>query len=66
MSTKYYYKHNEYACYDCINGGNNRNLGSTYDFINDLNDTDIRKKAYYTSLARERQNTVKLLDDYNK
>lgn len=65
MSTKYYYKHNEYACYDCINGGNKRKSGSTYDFINGLNDTDIRKKAYYTSLARERQNTIKLLDDYN-
>lgn len=66
MSTKYYYKHNEYACYDCINGGNNRKSGSTYDFIKKLEKTDNRKKAYYTSLARERQNTIKLLDDYNK
>lgn len=63
----YYYKHEEYACYDCINGGGkSRTSTNIYDFINDLNDTDIRKKAYYTSLARERQNTVKLLDDYNK
>lgn len=65
MSTKYYYKHNEYACYDCINGGNNRKSGSTYDFIKDLSNTDKRKIIYYTSLARERQNTIKLLDDYN-
>ena len=63
----YYYKHEEYACYDCINGGGkSRTSTNIYDFINGLNDTDIRKKAYYTSLARERQNTVKLLDDYNK
>ena len=63
----YYYKHEEYACYDCINGGGeSRTSTNIYDFINNLNDTDIRKKAYYTSLARERQNTVKLLDDYNK
>ena len=65
MSTKYYYKHNEYACYDCINGGNNRNSGSTYDFIKGLPNTDKRKIIYYTSLARERQNTIKLLNDYN-
>lgn len=63
----YYYKHEEYACYDCINGGGkSRTSTNIYDFINGLNDTDIRKKAYYTSLARERQNTVKLLNDYNK
>ena len=63
----YYYKHEEYACYDCINGGGeSRTSTNIYDFINGLNNTDIRKKAYYTSLARERQNTVKLLDDYNK
>ena len=66
MSTKYYYKHNEYACYDCINGGNNRKSGSTYDFIKGLLNTDKRKIIYYTSLARERQNTIKLLNDYNK
>ena len=66
MSTKYYYKHNEYACYDCINGGNNRKSGSTYDFIKRLLNTDKRKIIYYTSLARERQNTIKLLNDYNK
>ena len=39
---------------------------STYDFIKGLLNTDKRKIIYYTSLARERQNTIKLLNDYNK
>lgn len=63
----YYYKHEEYACYDCINGGGkSRTSTNIYDFINKAGTLDKIKKAYYTSLARERQNTVKLLDDYNK
>lgn len=67
MSTKYYYKHNEYACYDCINGGGkSRTSTNIYDYINKADTPDTIKKAYYTSLARERQNTIKLLDDYNK
>lgn len=63
----YYYKHEEYACYDCINGGGeSRTSTNIYDYINKAGTPDTIKKAYYTSLARERQNTVKLLDDYNK
>lgn len=63
----YYYKHEEYACYDCINGGGkSRTSTNIYDFINKAGTLDKIKKAYYTSLARERQNTVKLLNDYNK
>ena len=62
----YYYKHEEYACYDCINGGGkSRTSTNIYDYINKSDTLDKIKKAYYTSLARERQNTVKLLDDYN-
>lgn len=62
----YYYKHDEYACYGCINGGGDkRQSKNIYDFIKDSTTSNL-KKAYYTALARERQNTVKLLSDYNK
>lgn len=63
----YYYKHDEYACYGCINGGGDkRQSKNIYDFIKDSTTSNGLKKAYYTALARERQNTIKLLDDYNK
>ena len=65
IQTKYYYEHPEYACYECING----TLGTTqsvYDYINDTSTTPEVKQAYYTSLARERYNTTKLLSNYNK
>lgn len=56
---EYKYKHEETACYECVNGQINTSK-SVYDFIRNANTEEKIKKAYYTSLARERYNTIKL------
>lgn len=61
---KYYYKHNELACYNCING-NAINKGSIYDYVRDDSTDSNVKISYFTALARERCSTVKLLSSYN-
>lgn len=67
----YYYKHNELACYSCINGTQrvNKNI---YNYMNGIDENsitekanDVQKKVYYSALARERESTVKLLNAYN-
>ncbi len=61
----YYYKHNELACYKCINGSleNDTNI---YNYAR-ANDTKTKVKiSYFTSLARERYKTTKLLSAYNQ
>lgn len=57
----YIYKHDENACYNCINGQISSNA-SVYDYVRDSETSDIVKSSYFTSLARERYNTVKLLE----
>ena len=57
----YIYKHYENACYNCINGQISSNA-SVYDYVRDSKTSDIVKSSYFTSLARERYNTVKLLE----
>ena len=61
--TGYYYKHNELACYECINGTVNNNQ-SVYDYVRDTDDVNV-KKSYFSALARERYKTTKLLNSYN-
>ncbi len=51
--TKYYYKHWEYACYECI-------VASLDEDINIDNLTNSELQAYYTALARERYDTDKI------
>ena len=58
---KYTYEHDENACYNCINGQISSNA-SVYDYVRDFKTSDIVKSSYFTSLARERYNTVKLLE----
>lgn len=60
--TEYYYKHNETACYECINGSVNANM-SIYDYVRDENTDSNVKKSYFTALARERSNTTKLSEN---
>lgn len=62
-TTEYYYEYNhkELACYNCINGSLNTNQ-TVYDYINSSNVSDKIKTAYWTSLARERHTTAKILD----
>lgn len=58
--TKYYYKHPEYADYNCIINPLNEDLD-----ISKLKNDNI-KKAYYSALARERYNldkVTKMLED---
>ena len=55
------YNHKELACYNCINGSLNTDQ-TVYDYINSLNTSDAIKTAYWTSLARERHTTAKILD----
>ena len=62
--TGYYYKHNELACYECINGTVNNNQ-SVYDYVRDTSTDDNVKKSYFSALARERYKTTKLLNSYN-
>jgi len=59
VTNQYKYEHMALACYECING----QLGtfkSVYDYINDESTDEKIKKAYYTSLARERYNQIHL------
>lgn len=58
----YKYKHYALACYDCVNGSLSTNT-SLYDYVKPNGGTaDPKiKTAYWTSLARERYNTTKLL-----
>lgn len=59
--TNYYYKHNELACYQCING-NQSETTDIYAYVrSDSADSNV-KKSYFTALARERERTVKLLE----
>lgn len=63
--TEYYYKHDETACYKCINGSINSDK-SIYQYVRD-SATDVNvKKSYFTALAKERHNTTKLSDNLNK
>lgn len=55
------YNHKELACYNCINGTLNTNE-TVYGYINSSSTSDKIKTAYWTSLARERHNTAKILD----
>lgn len=63
--TNYYYKHNELACYECVNGSVNASK-SIYEYVRDENTKGEVKTSYFTSLARERYKTTKLLSSYNK
>jgi len=55
----YEYKHKELACYECVNGS----LSATESVQSYLNSaSDEIKAAYWTSLARERYNTTKLMN----
>ena len=60
----YYYKHDETACYNCVNGSLT-NTTPIYSFVRSLEDDNNTKKAYFTALARERYNTTKLSDTIN-
>lgn len=62
---QYKFKHAESACYDCINGPLNSKQ-SVYEYVNNNNTPDVQKTAYWTSLARERYNTTKLLTSSEK
>lgn len=65
VDTAYYYKHNELACYKCINGSLN-NEKIIYDYVRSNDTKPEVKTSYFTSLARERYKTTKLLSSYNK
>ena len=52
-TTKYYYKHSEYACYTCIVNSLNEDIN-----LEDLPPTV--QKSYYTALARERYDLDKI------
>lgn len=58
----YKYNHSALACYDCINGSLSAST-SVYDYVKPNGGTASNeiKTAYWTSLARERYNTIKLL-----
>lgn len=57
----YKYKHKALACYHCINGTLNTKT-SVYDYIRGNESSEQEKIAYWTSLAKERYNTAKLID----
>lgn len=63
-TSAYKYKHYELACYDCVNGSLST-YTTVYYYVTkaerDGGATDEIKTAYFTSLARERYNTTKLL-----
>ena len=61
---KYYYKHNELACYKCVNGSI-ESTKSIYDYVRDNEVNSKVRSSYFTSLARERYKTTKLLSSYN-
>lgn len=54
---KYYYRRQEYACYDCIVSTNN--IAETRTKQEILNANGALKRKYYTALARERFNLDK-------
>lgn len=57
----YDYDHKEDACYSCINGQSGfESNKSIIDYLNDANNN--ARTAYWTSIARERYNTPKLID----
>ena len=60
----YYYRHDETACYDCINGTLNSNE-SVYNYVRDSNTPGKIKASYFLALAREREKTTKLSDRLN-
>ncbi len=64
IENQYYYKHNELACYGCINGTLNTNK-SVYDYVRDSSTEQLVKVSYFSALARERHKTTKLLNSYN-
>lgn len=55
------YNHKELACYNCINGSLNTDE-TVYDYVNSSSTSNKIKTEYWTSLARERHNTAKILD----
>lgn len=58
----YKYNHNALACYECINASINTNQ-RVFDYVKkEGTANDKIKTAYWTSLARERYNQVKLLE----
>ena len=61
---KYYYKHDETACYKCINGALNINT-NIYNYVRDVNVPNEIRKAYFSALAREREKTKKLSERLN-
>ena len=64
----YIYKHDETACYECINGflsDNTDNMKqSVYEYVENSTSKNL-KKSYYEALAREREDTTKLSDRLN-
>ena len=66
---EYEYKHDETACYECINGFSNENINNmkqnVYDYVENSSSSKV-KKSYYEAVARERLNTTKLLDKFNE
>ena len=62
-TSAYRYNHSALACYECVNGSLATNT-SVYNYVepNDGTATDTIKTSYWTSLARERYRTTKLLD----
>lgn len=62
---KYQYEHDELACYSCINGQLST-AETVYNYINTKDGSEKKteiKQWYWTSLARERYNTTKLLNN---
>ncbi len=57
----YYYKHNELACYKCINSSVNNNE-SIYNYVRASSTDNKVKQSYFLALGRERYKTTKLLD----
>lgn len=57
VKERYYYRRQEYACYDCIVSTNN--IGETKTRYEILNANGALKRKYYTALARERFNLDK-------
>ena len=60
-TTNYIYDHNELACYYCVNS----QINSYESIQNYVSETEEVKTAYWTSLARERYNTKKLIQVNN-
>ena len=60
----YYYKHDETACYDCINGGHTYIGSKLYDYMLGSGVPEWRR-AYFLAVARVRKNTTKLSDRLN-